>query len=34
MILPPFVLYAIYLQIDHLTRRAGAQAAIVAPTTT
>jgi hypothetical protein len=35
-ILPPFVLYAIYLQIDYLTRRAGAQAAAgtVAATTT
>ena len=31
MVLPPLVLYAIHLQIDHLTRRAGAQAVRALP---
>jgi hypothetical protein len=32
MILPVFVLYAVYLQVDYLTRRAGAAAAVSAQT--
>jgi hypothetical protein len=31
MILPVFVLYAVYLQVDYLTRRAGPRAATTAP---